>query len=254
MTRIPTARAWARLAVFTAATTLLVGPGAPVALAAARVVFDQTSVDLGTVELGESVSVDFTFRNTGDEPLQITAVRPQCGCTVADFTPEVAPGESGTIHAEVHTNSLHAGKVSKTITVNTTAPGGERVILEIRMNLSTAVELLPRPTVFLRTRPGTERTEQVLARPNRKGMRITGVRSTNPVIRATIEPAEPSTGAGGKGSGGLASALLPREGDVWVSVTVPADAEPGVHRADVIVETSDPEHPEAVIKVNAVVR
>ncbi|RMF70975.1 MAG: hypothetical protein D6738_14940, partial [Acidobacteria bacterium] len=148
--------------------------------------------------------------------------------------------------------TLHSGKVSKTITVNTTAPGAERVILEIRMDLTTAVELLPRGTVFLRTAPGQARTEKVLARPNRKGMRITGVRSSNPAIRATLEPAEPVAGSGK--DGGLASALLPREGDVWVVVTVPADAQPGVHRADVIVETSDPEHPEAVIKVNAVVR
>ncbi len=224
------------------------------AFGAAQVVFDKTVIDLGAVELGDDIDLEFTFRNDGDEPVQITAVRPQCGCTVADFTPEVAPGETGVIHAKVRTSNLHTGKQSKTITVNTTAPGAERVILEVRMDLTASVEILPRPTIFLRTKPGQARTEKVLARSHREGMKLTGVRSTNPAITVRLDPAKASGGGAAEGKGGLASALLPREGDVWVIVTVPADAEPGVHRADVIVETSDPEHPEAVIKVNAVVR
>lgn len=217
-------------------------------LAAGRAVFATTKHDAGTVELGSAFDVNFVIRNEGDAPLTITAVRPQCGCTVADYTEVIQPGTEGKIHAHVDTKTLHAGKQAKTITVNTDAPGSERVVLSIEMDIITPLEFLPKGTIFLRTIPGKERVEKVLARPHRPGMRILSVTSSNPALKVSMEPAK------GIPDKGISSALLPRDGDAWISVVLPADAPEGVHRADVVVATSDPAFPEVVLKVNAVVR
>lgn len=40
----------------------------------------------------------FTFRNAGDAPLRLTAVRPSCGCTTGDWPREpLAPGDTASI-------------------------------------------------------------------------------------------------------------------------------------------------------------
>lgn len=44
------------------------------------------------------VSCNFTFVNTGTEPVSIIAARPSCGCTAPTFPTEaIAPGDSGTV-------------------------------------------------------------------------------------------------------------------------------------------------------------
>ena len=53
--------------------------------------------DFGVVAKGEKLQAVFEVRNTGQAPLEITQVRPTCGCTVADFDKTIAPGGTGKI-------------------------------------------------------------------------------------------------------------------------------------------------------------
>ncbi|MXV15002.1 DUF1573 domain-containing protein [Hufsiella ginkgonis] len=48
--------------------------------------FEKETHDFGKIPQNKPVTVDFKFTNIGDEPLIISAVEPQCGCTVAKFT------------------------------------------------------------------------------------------------------------------------------------------------------------------------
>lgn len=226
---------------------LLIAAGLPL-MAAPAAEFAFTTHDAGQVQLGSDFDVVFTFKNTGDEPVQITGVRPQCGCTVADYTPLVEPGGEGRIVAHMKTGSLQSGKTSKTITVNTTAPDAQRVILNIKMDLVTPLEFLPRNQLYLRAAPGEEKIDRVLARPHGEGMKITAVASSNPVVTVSLE--KPELDAGNEAS----AIFAPREGDSWIVVRLRPDAPAGVHRADVKVSTTDPEFPEATVKVSAVVR
>src|ERR1044072_5288197 len=59
-------------------------PGGEQAKATApNIQFAETLYNFGTVKSGEVVSHDFVFTNLGATTLEITDVRPSCGCTTA---------------------------------------------------------------------------------------------------------------------------------------------------------------------------
>ena len=63
-----------------------------------EVTFDVVRVEFGVMQLGDKISKQFSFTNTGDAPLIISRVFGECGCTVAEDWPKdpIAPGEKGT--------------------------------------------------------------------------------------------------------------------------------------------------------------
>lgn len=87
----------------------------------AKIEFEETSYDFGTVEEGAMVKKTFAFTNVGKVPLLISDSRSTCGCTVTDYPKEpIAPGESSKI--EVNFNTIRKTKRQKkvvTITANT---------------------------------------------------------------------------------------------------------------------------------------
>ena len=54
-------------------------------------------------EPGSPMQFVFHFKNGGTAPLQISKVKPSCGCLVADYDREIAPGGAGTISATFDT-------------------------------------------------------------------------------------------------------------------------------------------------------
>src|SRR3972149_9991386 len=62
--------------------------------------------DFGTVAKGEKIRAIFEVRNTGKAPLEVTQVRPTCGCTVASFDRTIPPGGTGKITAELDTTGF----------------------------------------------------------------------------------------------------------------------------------------------------
>lgn len=98
--------------------------------------------DFGTVPKGEKLDWSFVIRNTGDADLQILAVRPACGCTVADFDKVIKPGESGKITAHVDTATF-SGPTSKGVTVETNDPNTPTAQLTIHAIVKPYVEAFP---------------------------------------------------------------------------------------------------------------
>lgn len=98
--------------------------------------------DFGTVAKGEKLDWSFVVRNTGDADLHILAVRPACGCTVADFDKIIKPGESGKISAHVDTSTF-SGPTSRGITVETNDPNTPSVQLTIHAIVKPYVEAFP---------------------------------------------------------------------------------------------------------------
>jgi hypothetical protein len=87
-----------------------------------------TTIDLGKIEQGKPVTVEFEFTNPSMVPLMITSVRPNCGCTVADYPKEpVAPGKSGKI--VVTYNAASSGAFAKSTTVTTNSAEGNVCLL-----------------------------------------------------------------------------------------------------------------------------
>ncbi len=83
----------------------------------AKVSWAKDTHDFGEIPKGKPVSVEFSFTNTGDEPLLIADVVPGCGCTASDYSKEViAPGRSSKIN--ITYNATSTGSFAKIVTVN----------------------------------------------------------------------------------------------------------------------------------------
>lgn len=89
-------------------------PNAPV------ITFDKTVHDYGQVPYNGDGKCQFTFTNTGKEPLILTNVRSSCGCTVPKWPREpIMPGESEVIHVDYKTNRI--GTINKSVTIQSNA-------------------------------------------------------------------------------------------------------------------------------------
>jgi hypothetical protein len=94
-----------------------------VCFAQPEIKFENTTYDFGKIkEEGGKVSGKFVFTNVGNEPLELTNVRPGCGCTAANYTKgAIAPGEKGYIEATYNPYN-RPGAFNKNIRVTTNEP------------------------------------------------------------------------------------------------------------------------------------
>jgi len=85
--------------------------------------FESTTFNFGNLRQGDVAEHTFTFRNTGDRPLEIRNVRASCGCTVPEWTRElIPPGGTGRIEARFN-SAGKTGHQHKTLTVETNIEG-----------------------------------------------------------------------------------------------------------------------------------
>ena len=86
-------------------------------LPATQVEWSKEVYDFGEVAMGEKILYKFTFKNTGEQPLRVTHVKPSCGCTTPDWTREaIAPGEEGFVEVQFDTNGKK-GAQNKSVTL-----------------------------------------------------------------------------------------------------------------------------------------
>ena len=94
----------------------------------AAIAWKATTIDMGKLEQGKPVTVEFEFTNPSMVPLIINAVRPACGCTAADYPKEpIVPGKSGKI--KLTYNAASMGPFTKSTTVTTNAAEGNTVLV-----------------------------------------------------------------------------------------------------------------------------
>lgn len=84
--------------------------------------------NFGKVLPGQKLKHKFLLMNTGNEPLELKAVKPSCGCTVANYTQEaIAPGKTGFIELTFDTTDKLGNQI-KTATVVTNGQPAEKVL------------------------------------------------------------------------------------------------------------------------------
>lgn len=98
--------------------------------------------DFGTVAKGDKLDWAFQIKNTGTADLQILAVRPTCGCTVAEYDKVIKPGEVGKVVAHVDTTSL-SGPVAKAVTIESNDASTPTAQVTIRAVVKPYVEAFP---------------------------------------------------------------------------------------------------------------
>jgi hypothetical protein len=95
---------------------------------------DALEHEFGAVKAGTPLSYTFKFKNKGKAPLEITEVKPSCGCTKGDFDKLVAPGKEGKITLSIAKTDTYSGPLVKTATVKTNDPEHESLVLTLRAN------------------------------------------------------------------------------------------------------------------------
>jgi len=87
----------------------------------AKMAFEETRFNFGTVNEGDKVKHTFKFNNNGSQPLLIGDARSTCGCTIPKFPKEaIPPGSSGKIDVIFDTtNKPNQQHKPITITANT---------------------------------------------------------------------------------------------------------------------------------------
>ncbi|MDD8020687.1 MAG: DUF1573 domain-containing protein [Acidobacteriota bacterium] len=102
-----------------------------------KVVFKELEWNFGRIKQGEVVSHEFTFRNEGTAPLEVTRVSTSCGCAAALVSQkEIAPGGEG--HIKVTFDSRgYSGKVLKYIYFDSNDPKKPQVELTVSAEVET---------------------------------------------------------------------------------------------------------------------
>ncbi|MEL1253257.1 DUF1573 domain-containing protein [Flavobacterium sp. DGU38] len=105
----------------------------------AGMVFENETIDYGTIAFKADGNRQFVFVNNGTKPLIITNTQGSCGCTVPSTPKEpIAPGAKGVIGVKYATD--RPGAFTKTVTVTSNAEGQPTKILTIKGTV------LPEPT------------------------------------------------------------------------------------------------------------
>jgi len=100
----------------------------------AGMVFENETIDYGTIPHNADGKREFVFVNNGNKALTIESTQGSCGCTVPT-KPEkpIQPGEKGIIGVKYATDRV--GPFTKTVTVKSNATGQETKVLTIKGNV-----------------------------------------------------------------------------------------------------------------------
>lgn len=204
----------------------------------------QPVVDVGKVPVGEELEARFEIRNDGSAPLEITQVRPACGCTVAEYDEVIAPGETGIVRATVDTTSI-LGPNAKGVTVFTNDAGNPRIQLTVKSDVRPFLSVDPgyaRFTSFVR-HERDQTASQLLSAPDFQDLEVVGVESPQPWIEVEFREA------------GEDERTDEAAGRQWrIDVTLAEDAPMGPVADHVLVRTNHPDQETVEIPVSGFVR
>lgn len=201
-------------------------------------------IDAGVVSQGVTVDAVFELVNEGDAPLVIKAVRPTCGCTVAEFDKEIAPGATGKIDTKLDTKDF-SGPISKSILVMTNDPQNPTVTLVIKANIRPYVEILPRPLIRFNAvlNEPMNQTFIVVGADPEKSLEVRGVDSSVPFIETSVRQLKGEELIKGKS-----------KSQYEVTLSLKEEAPVGPVNAVLSVNTDIKEAPTVPVKVYGVVR
>lgn len=116
--------------------------------------FSESRYDWGTAFRGERLEHTFVVKNTGDAPLIIEEVQPQCGCTLAtDYASTLEPGQSTSISLTLETGSMTGKKEKFTTIISNALTENNKLWMEGEIvELLTLDPPMPRVEAVLGTR------------------------------------------------------------------------------------------------------
>lgn len=131
------AETWSWPALFIIITALIARPPP----AAGEIIFDHPEQKIDPKLDDKSITVKFSFKNSGSRAVLIKKVVSSCSCTVAASDKQIyLPGECGAISATVEIGSFH-GEMRKTIFIQTDDPDHPNIELSVHLNVPSLVKL-----------------------------------------------------------------------------------------------------------------
>jgi hypothetical protein len=114
-----------------------------------KIQFQELIHDFGRVKANEPQRCDFVFTNTGNAVLEITDVRPGCGCTTAgQWDRKVEPGKTGKIPIQFNPGAP-SGTVTKSISVTCNDPTQNVQTLQVKATIWKPVDINPAYVYFM---------------------------------------------------------------------------------------------------------
>ncbi|MDL2238789.1 DUF1573 domain-containing protein [Bacteroidales bacterium OttesenSCG-928-L14] len=97
----------------------------------AEITFENVEYNYGTIQVGDNGDCEFTFKNTGKEPLVVSKVQGCCGVSVVDWTKDpVMPKKAGTV--KLRYNTKRPVTINKTVKVFSNDPEKPEVHLLLK--------------------------------------------------------------------------------------------------------------------------
>jgi hypothetical protein len=166
---------------------------------------------------------------------------------VAEFDSVIPAGGSGTLTARVETTVVQQGRVSKSVTVHTDAPGFEVIRLVINFEAVASIVASPRLRLHVAAVEGEAGSAQVLLhRPDGESLEVTWNSQQSEALPVDLRivgvPVTEKTSLAGGGR------AVP--GDVWLEATMAPHAESMRWSGQVRITTNHPSAPQLEVPIS----
>lgn len=148
-----------------------------VLFAAPTIACDERVYDRGEVfeEKTKKIKACFTLKNTGDEIIKISEVKPGCGCTVVKYDPIIKSGKSSQIKSTVRIEG-YSGPITKGIIVRSNAGNEPAIRLAIKATVRPIIDVSEKFLTFNAAIPDTPHT--VFLSSKKADLKVKGVSLT----------------------------------------------------------------------------
>jgi hypothetical protein len=202
--------------------------------------------DFGTVAKGQVLDWSFVIKNTGTSDLEIKSANPSCGCTVAEFTKLIKPGDTGKVVAHVDTTNF-SGPIAKSVSIQSNDPDTPTAQVTIHATVKPYVEAFPAGFLRYTILQGDSQTQSVtLYSEDEAPFKVLDVESPGDWVKVDyklIENEADRANAGRKG-----------QNQYKIDVTVGPEAPIGPLMDKIVIKTSSKFQPEYRLSLSGVVR
>jgi hypothetical protein len=152
-----------------------------------RIQFATPVHDFGKIKGGEMVKYTYVFTNSGDRSLEVTSVRPSCGCTTAnDWSRSVEPGKTGTVPIQFNSSNFR-GPVAKSVTVTCNDANQPRVVLQLKATIWKPIDVTPQLAALNVTSESPSNATMVRIANNEEApLTLSAPESSNPAFAAEL--------------------------------------------------------------------
>lgn len=201
-------------------------------LAASNIVFKSETVSVGEILDIETVDLEFEFRNTGSEALEIRFIKPSCGCTVPELEKTTfEPNERGTIKVTFDPKGK-TNRTTRVITVYTNSKMKPVHQIYVDAFVNPVVVTTPNIVSFSMLEKGAGATQTLDVLGRFPEFKVTRVTTTDPEVFAVDVEHVGEVDTYGK------PMYLSR-----VHVTLLESARPDNHRTELVIRTNDERKP-----------